>query len=120
MRLEAVNGVYGAGRDALIARARIVLNMHVYPSKLFEIVRVGYLLANRAFVVSELSTEADVELELAGGFAAAAYEGLCAACLQYLHDEPARERIAARGFELFSARRQIDLLAPALARIGAA
>jgi hypothetical protein len=120
IRLEAVNGVYGAGRDALIARARIVLNMHVYPSKLFEIVRVGYLLANRAFVVSELSTEADVEAELAGGFAAASYEGLCVACLQFLVDEPARERIAARGFELFSARRQSDLLMPALARIGAA
>lgn len=120
VRLQAVNGVYGAARDALIARARIVLNMHAYPSKLFEIVRVGYLLANRAFVVSELSTETEVERELAGGYAAAPYEGLCAACLRYLQDTPARERIAARGFELFSARRQSDLLAPALARLEAA
>ena len=94
--------------------------MHVYPSKLFEIVRVGYLLANRAFVVSEASAEEDVERELAGGFAVCQYEDLCAACLQYLREDGARERIAARGFELFSARRQSALLAPALARLGAA
>ncbi len=118
--LRAVNGVYGAARDALIARARIVLNMHVYAAKLFEIVRVGYLLANRAFVVSELSTEAELEQELAGGYAVAPYEGLCAACLRYLREDASRERIAARGFELFSARRQSALLAPALARLEAA
>jgi hypothetical protein len=118
--LQAVNGVYGAARDALIARSCIVLNMHVYPSKLFEIVRVGYLLANRAFVVSEVSTEPEIEQELDGGYAVSTYEGLCAACLRYLRDDKARERIAARGFELFSARRQSDLLAPALARLKAA
>lgn len=118
--LQAVNGVYGAARDALIARARIVLNMHVYPSKLFEIARVGYLLANRAFVVSEVSTELEVEHALDGGYAVAPYEGLCAVCLHYLREDAARERIAARGFELFSAQRQSALLAPALARLAAA
>lgn len=120
IRLAAVNGVYGARRDALIARAHVVLNMHMYAARLFEIVRVGYLLANRAFVVSEASTEEEVEREFAGAFAVAPYEDLCAACLSYLAQDAERARIAARGFDLFSARRQSALLAPVLAGLAAA
>ncbi len=48
-------GVYGADRDAWIARSRIVLNIHHYEQQLFEAVRVSYLLNNRCLVVSETS-----------------------------------------------------------------
>ena len=41
-----VFGLYGPPRDALIARSKIILNMHLYDAKVFEIVRVSYLLAN--------------------------------------------------------------------------
>jgi hypothetical protein len=113
--LRVLNGVYGSERDALIARSRVVLNMHAYSARLFEIARVGYLLANRVFVVSEVSSEEEMERELEGAFVAAPYESLSAACLKYLREDSARERIAARGFELFSSRRQSALLAPAIA-----
>lgn len=53
LRVESLFGVYGAARDAMIARSRIVLNVHYYPSRIFEIVRISYLLANRVCVVSE-------------------------------------------------------------------
>jgi hypothetical protein len=47
LKAHAVFGVYGAARDELIARAKVVLNLHYYDSSIFELVRVSYLLANR-------------------------------------------------------------------------
>lgn len=46
-------GTYGAERDALIARSKIVLNLHFYEDAPFEIVRCSYLWANEKCVVSE-------------------------------------------------------------------
>src|ERR1700677_226547 len=44
LNAQAVFGVYGAARDALIARAKVVLNLHYYDTSIFELVRVSYLL----------------------------------------------------------------------------
>jgi hypothetical protein len=43
VRTETVFGVYGNERDKLIARSKILLNMHFYEAKVFEVVRVSYL-----------------------------------------------------------------------------
>lgn len=56
-RLQVVYGVYGKVRDALIARSKIVLNIHFYSMSIFESVRVSFLLNNRCCVVSELSPD---------------------------------------------------------------
>ena len=43
---------FGAGlRDDLIARAKVVLNINKHQAKIFEIVRVSYLMANAKAVV---------------------------------------------------------------------
>src|SRR5262249_19248566 len=57
LRVRAVFGVYGPARDALIARARLVLNVHFYEAKVLEMVRLSYLLANRCAVLSECSAD---------------------------------------------------------------
>jgi len=103
-------GVYGAERDELIARAKIVLNVHMYEAKVFEVVRVSYLLANRCFVVSERGLDLAGERPYEEGIAFVEYHELVNACLQYLADERARDRTARRGFELFTERRVPDLL----------
>ena len=41
LNVQAVFGVYGTERDALIARAKVVLNLHYYESSIFEMVRVS-------------------------------------------------------------------------------
>uniref|UniRef100_UPI001BD69488 hypothetical protein n=1 Tax=Caballeronia sp. dw_19 TaxID=2719791 RepID=UPI001BD69488 len=56
LKVEAVFGVYGQERDALIGRARLVLNVHHYDAKVLEMVRISYLLANRCCVLSEYSS----------------------------------------------------------------
>ena len=103
-------GVYGAERDELIARAKIVLNVHMYEAKVFEVVRVSYLLANRCFVVSERGLDVAGERPYEEGIAFVEYRELVNTCLLYLADERARDRTASRGFELFAQRRVPDLL----------
>lgn len=46
-------GVYGAERDAFIARSKVVINLHYYPNGVFEIFRCSHLFANRKCVVNE-------------------------------------------------------------------
>ena len=58
---QAVFGVYGAARDSLIARAKVVLNLHFYEASIFEIVRVSYLLANRKAVVAECHDGTEID-----------------------------------------------------------
>jgi hypothetical protein len=105
-------GVYGAERDELIARAKIVLNVHMYEAKVFEVVRVSYLLANRCFVVSETGADAGIENAFAGGVAFADYDRLVDTCLAYLRDPVGRRQVASRGFAIMSSLGEADALRP--------
>jgi hypothetical protein len=54
-RVLFASGLYGRARDALIARSKIVLNVNLIDrSRIFEVVRVSYLLANRKAVVDRV------------------------------------------------------------------
>jgi Glycosyl transferases group 1 len=114
LKVIHANGVYGKERDALIARARVVLNVHFYEQARLEVPRCFYLMANGRFVLSETSSDAE-ETGLAGGMAFAPYEELEEACLRYLADPGRRSAIAAAARELLRARPQSALLARALA-----
>jgi hypothetical protein len=114
LKVVHANGVYGDERDALIARARIVLNVHFYEQARLEVPRCFYLMANGRFVLSESSADAE-ETGLAGGMAFAPYEELEEACLRYLADPARRSAIAEAGRELLRGRPQSALLARALA-----
>jgi hypothetical protein len=103
-RVHAGFGVYGAARDALIARARLVLNVHYFEAKVFEVVRVSYLLANRRCVVSERGCDAAEEAVFEAGVAFAPYGGLADRCLELLARPEERRRLAEEGFRLMAAR----------------
>jgi hypothetical protein len=117
-RVVALYGRYGQERDSAIARAKIVLNIHFHPAKVFEIVRVSYLLANRCFVVSETGSDATVEGAFAGGVAFAEYDRLVDTCLSFLRQPAARQEIAARGFSIMSGLGEADLLRPIVGDAG--
>ena len=105
-------GVYGRDRDAAIAHARIVLNLHHYSTRIFEAVRVSYLLNNRCCVVSEESTVypyEGVDLTLV------AYEEIMRTCLDLLKDPVEIDRRANRAYEQFRSKyRMTELLGPVL------
>jgi hypothetical protein len=115
LRVKWLSGVLGTSRDAWIARSRIVLNLHYWDAKIFEIARVSYLLANRRTVVSERGTDPTLERELESGVAFADYDELVDRCVELLGDEQKRREIAERGYEAFSARDQIAIVKRALA-----
>jgi len=114
LRAEAVFGVYGKQRDGLIARAKVVLNVHFYEAKVLEMVRLSYLLANRCCVLSEASSDPEEDDALAAGVAFVPYDDLVARARELVADAPLRERIAQRGFELMRARRAVDYVEAAL------
>ena len=104
VRVHAVFGVYGPERDALIARSKLVLNIHYYEAKVFEVVRVSYLLANRRCVVSERGASPAEEAPFEEGVAFAPHEGLVERCVDLLARPEERRRVAEAGFRAMSAR----------------
>ena len=116
-RVERLFGCYGPERDAYIARSKIVLNMHFYDSKVLEVVRIFYLLANRVFVVSERGSDAEESARFEGGLVYCGYQQLAAICLRYLGDPQSRQFVAARGFDLIRQLEQTRYLAPAVAAL---
>jgi hypothetical protein len=111
LNAQFVFGVYGAERDALIARAKVVLNLSQFDAGgMFDTVRLSYLLSNRKCVLAESGIDAEREREFGTAVAFVACDDIVAECL-YLCSLPAeRERQAGAGFAFFSARRQSELL----------
>ncbi|MGB8699020.1 MAG: methyltransferase domain-containing protein, partial [Thermosynechococcaceae cyanobacterium] len=101
LNVVQLSGIYGTERDHLIAKSKIVINIHCYEAKVFEIVRVSYLLANRIFVLSEDSPDDPQAQSLQGGVAFAQYENLVETCLYFLGNLQQRKEMSEKGFQLF-------------------
>jgi 2-polyprenyl-3-methyl-5-hydroxy-6-metoxy-1,4-benzoquinol methylase len=114
VRVESLFGVYGKERDEYIARAKIVLNMHFYEARVFEIVRTSYLLANGRLVLSERGASPEDEAPFETGVAFASYDQLVPRCLALLKNADERQQIAANGQRLMEARPETSYLQPAL------
>jgi hypothetical protein len=113
-----VCGIYGNARDELIARAKIVLNINHRQSRIFEIVRVSYLLANAKAVVADRQPGAYIEPLLEGAVAFCAPDRVLAQCEALLDDESARRELEARGRAAIEQRPISPILAAALERSG--
>lgn len=110
LKVIAFNSLFGARRDEMIARAKVVLNLHFYAQRVFEIARVSYLLANRKAVVSEVGPDTEIEDDLRGAVCGSPYEGLVDACREIVADADKRAELERRGFGIFSARDQAAFL----------
>lgn len=117
-RVHCAYGVYGAERDRLIARSRLVLNVHYFPTNIFEMIRVSYLLANRTAVVSERSPESEIVPELEDAVAFTPYESVVETCLSLLRDDARRQALADSAFERFSRLTYRDELVAAMRATG--
>lgn len=116
-KVIVANNAYGAERDALFARAKLVLNIHYHEGRVLEIVRVSYLLANRIPVVSESGQDKEIEADLTEAIAFAPHEKLASTCLGLLADPARRLALGQKGFEVFSNRDQATMLRTALASL---
>jgi hypothetical protein len=117
LRVVALNDAYGERRDAKMARAKVILNVHVGEDARLEAARCFYAMINGRFVLSEDSADA-AESGLAEGLAFAAYGGLEERCAWYVSNASERATIARRGQELIRARPQAAFLRPVLKDMG--
>jgi len=109
------SGLYGPGRDGLIARSKIVLNVSLYTEeRIFEVVRVSYLMANRKAVVAHIDAGAKIDEDLASGVKVASRETLIADVVALARDEAARADLGQRAFEAISRREIVPILQRAL------
>jgi hypothetical protein len=111
-RLVELFGVYGAQRDQNIARAKIVLNLHLHGMQIMEQVRLAYLLNNGRFVLSE---DSDVN-PFAEMIAASSYEKLVETCLHFLQKPDERNAIAKKGEAHFRDRSMVEFVRSVLAK----
>jgi SAM-dependent methyltransferase len=107
LKVTSIFGLYGKPRDELIARSKLVLNVHFYETQLFEIVRVSYLLANSKAVVTEDSPDLG---DLKDAVAVFPYDSLVEGCLSLLADKTKRKELEAAAFQAFAERRIEDVL----------
>ncbi|KHK01267.1 methyltransferase domain-containing protein [Desulfovibrio sp. TomC] len=109
----AVGKIFGHERNFLIARSKIVLNMHYYTPGIFEEVRMGFLLANKKTIVCERNADTTVPPAFEDTCAFAPYEALVETITRLLaHPEHCAEQ-GARGQSCFTKRPYADILADA-------
>ena len=114
LRVEAADGVYGPPLDRLIARAKVVINIHYYVNGRVEIIRLMDLLAHGKAIVTEVNAGEALDTDLMGGVAAVPYELLVQTALSLVRDMHRRTRIAQTGERAFRRRRADPILRDAL------
>lgn len=108
-------GVYGAERDAYIARAKICLNLHFYVPGVFEIVRCSYYFANEKCVVSQRDGDTWIEQDMVDATASVPYDSIVETCVDLLQNEWLRKIVASGGRKIFEHRDESEILRDAIA-----
>jgi hypothetical protein len=116
IRAYVLMNTYGDARDAYIARAKLVLNIHATPDAVFEIARASHVMSNHRAFVSEAGGFDASDRDLASGIAIGEASELPELCRSLLDDDARRERLAERGYELFSQRDFLATVRDALAQ----
>jgi hypothetical protein len=114
LTVEVISGAYGRELAPAIRRARLVLHVHYYETRLFPIARMLQPMASAVPIVCETSVCSTLADWSGSGIVFADYEGLTAACVRLLN-QPARQLEAVRR-SLRHARR-IDTAGPLRALI---
>ena len=108
VKVKCLFGVYGKERDDWIATSKLVLNLHFYDSKIFEIVRVFYLLINAIPVVSEIDNHTKFNNNYLKGIKKSNYENIERNIFDLLEDENERKSIGINGMNSIKKYPQIN------------
>lgn len=100
-----VSGIYGEARDTFIARSKLILNVNLYDqSRVFEIVRASYLLANKKAVLTIDGPDTFIEEDIQKAIKSVQLENLVDSVDLLLKSESERQQLETNGFEIFSKR----------------
>ncbi len=116
IKIYGMFGVYGPERDACIARAKIVLNLHAWDETApLEMVRLQLLFANAKCVLTETCPHTDVEWQTYRGCMAEAKPAGMAEVARHLLENPAlRSQLGQIGYDAFRANPQTRFVVEAL------
>jgi SAM-dependent methyltransferase len=115
LNVVALDQCYGGGRDNLISRAKVCLNVNHDGRTLFNILRCSFWMANSKCIVSEESSDiADYMPQLDGAMTWWKYESLVAQCVDLVNHLGTRMVYESEGFRKFSAMDYAASIAAAL------
>jgi hypothetical protein len=110
-----VCGLYGTARDELIARSKIVLNVNYCSyAKIFEVVRVSYLMANQKAVVADEAADTFVDADIRPGIKFAPLAGVVDACRHLIDNDRERIQLEEAGYAAIQQRDIVKILSAAL------
>jgi len=116
VRMHVAVDIYGPARDALIARAKLIVNIHSREDSVLEFARISHPLANRRLLVTEPGHAGDVDAQLSEALVIGRAAELGTICRALLDDEPRRLALAERAFAIYSQRDFTASLRELLAR----
>ena len=91
-------GLWADQKDRMIARSKVILNLHGYPSNIFESSRVCHLLSNKAFVITENSMDDADYPEVDEGLIRTDRKDIVNTVVKYLDLPQERNKIALQGY----------------------
>ncbi|MDL2267736.1 hypothetical protein LJC46_07100 [Desulfovibrio sp. OttesenSCG-928-G15] len=103
-RVLASQEAFGDLRDKLLATAKVVLNIHQFLPARLEVVRLGYVWANRRPVLSEYRQDGEIPDHLREACCFATYDNLPDELNRLLADKAALQKLATDGFTAFSSQ----------------
>jgi len=118
VKVTAATDCYGADLDKMVARSKIVLNIHRMDHLPLEVVRLNYLLANGAFVISERGWDESDNVTYSPGLVYAAPDDVVPACRYFLKNTDICDGIAAKGQHIIRNMPQSRFIKQARAALG--
>lgn len=101
INIYATNFLYCSARDSLIARAKLILNLHYYTPATLEVARLGYLWANKKAVVSERRKDTEIYPELENSCLFADYEDITKTVVKLINNHKTIKQLEENGYNSY-------------------
>ncbi len=92
---------YGVGRDYMIARAKVCINLHAFQNGIFEIFRCAHLFANSKCVIAEIGRDKNLDSRYKDCAVFVPSNRIVETVLDYVYDDEKRKTQELRAFESF-------------------
>ncbi len=104
------NNLWGADRNRLIKQSKIILNIHYYPRPVLETSRLSYLIANKAFVISEPSLDPILDSEYKNYVKIVEYDEIVNECRYYLENPKSCEEFVEKSIVRYMEKKYPDVI----------
>jgi len=104
LHVQSLWHVWGRQRDVIVARSKLVLNLHYWSSHPFEEVRVSHLLTNSVAVLAEVGPHTIISDDMRHAVWGVPYDQLVSAARLLIRHPGLRRALARTGHEIFAQR----------------